>query len=202
MPGIEQTGSLIEANVIEEASNLEIFDVKGAQVRFGSIFENEKAVVVFIRHFFCGQYVSQLASVRQDALKDAGVKIVVVGCGEWKLIDNYKETTSFQGDIYADPTRKLYHALGMTIETLNQTPAGQEKRSYLQDGLFTNVLKSIKRGPLKNPMHIGKQGNLSQLGGEFVFGPGSQCVFSSRMQHTEDHVEVTDLMKEVGVAFP
>lgn len=38
----------------------------------------------------CQQYVSQLASVRQDALKDAGAKIVVIGCGEWKLIENYK----------------------------------------------------------------------------------------------------------------
>ena len=53
MPGIEQTGSLIEAKAIEEASNLEIFDVKGAQVRFGSIFENEKAVVVFISALKC-----------------------------------------------------------------------------------------------------------------------------------------------------
>ena len=55
MPGIEQTGSLIEANVIGEASNLEIFGVKGAQVRFGSIFENEKAVVVFIRALKCSR---------------------------------------------------------------------------------------------------------------------------------------------------
>ena len=28
-------------------------------------------------------------------------------------------------------------------------------------------------GPLKNPTLMGKQGNLSQLGGDFIFGPGT-----------------------------
>jgi hypothetical protein len=31
---------------------------------------------------------------------------------------------------------------------------------------------SLQRGPLKNPSHIGKQGNISQLGGDFILGPG------------------------------
>ena len=30
----------------------------------------------------------------------------------------------------------------------------------------------MQNGPIKNPSHFGKQGNLSQLGGDFVFGPG------------------------------
>jgi hypothetical protein len=29
-----------------------------------------------------------------------------------------------------------------------------------------------QKGPLSNPMDIGKQGPYSQLGGEFVLGPG------------------------------
>lgn len=43
-----------------------------------------------------------------------------------------------------------------------------------------------QRGPLKNPSLIGKQGKLSQLGGDFIFGPGNTCSFASRMRHTED----------------
>lgn len=56
---------------ILEASNLDIFDKQGSKVRFGSLYEKEKAVVVFISesspapeimshpeihpgHFFCG----------------------------------------------------------------------------------------------------------------------------------------------------
>ncbi|TFY73429.1 hypothetical protein EWM64_g10583, partial [Hericium alpestre] len=92
------------------------------------------------------QYVAQIAQVPQDALKNASVNIAVMGCGEWKLIQNYKDMTGFQGEIYADPERKLYHALGMTTENLQSTPAGEKKRSYLTDGLVKNVLNSICAG--------------------------------------------------------
>lgn len=45
--------------------------------------------------------------------------------------------------IFADPTRQLYHALGMNIETLGTTPAEQQKRSYLTMGRFANAMHSI-----------------------------------------------------------
>ena len=31
----------------------------------------------------------QLASVRKDALEEANTRLVVIGCGDWKLIKNY-----------------------------------------------------------------------------------------------------------------
>lgn len=34
---------------LERVANLEIEDAKGEKVKFGSLFENEKVVVVFIR---------------------------------------------------------------------------------------------------------------------------------------------------------
>jgi hypothetical protein len=52
------------------------------------------------------------------------------------------EDTEFQGDIYANPDRKLYDALGM-VSNLQATPKGEEKRSYLKRGLLDNVLWSI-----------------------------------------------------------
>ncbi|TFY55937.1 hypothetical protein EVG20_g9131 [Dentipellis fragilis] len=148
------------------------------------------------------QYVAQIAAVPEEKLKDASVHVSIVGCGDWKLIQDYKDTTGFKGEIFADPDRTLYRALGMTTETLKGTPSGEKRRSYLKEGILKNALTSIWRGPLKSPQHIGKQGNISQLGGEFIFGPGKSCSFASRMKNTEDHVEVADLMKSVGVAFP
>ena len=35
------------------------------------------------------QYVMQLASVRKDALEAANTRLVIIGCGDWKLIKNY-----------------------------------------------------------------------------------------------------------------
>ncbi|KAJ6589929.1 AhpC/TSA antioxidant enzyme-domain-containing protein [Mycena vulgaris] len=193
--------TLPEVSVLELASKCEVDDATGATVAFGSIFAEQKTVVVFIRHFFCGGYVEQLASVPATTLESAGTKIAVIGCGEWKAIPNYAETTGFRGPIYADPTLKLYHTLGMDIQNLAGTPAGQNKPSYITMGPLSNAWKSIKTGPLKNPTLIGKQGNISQLGGDFVLGPGQSCSFAHRMQHTEDHIEVVDLMKTAGVTM-
>jgi len=192
-----------DENTITEAAELEIFDVKGDKVKFGSIFV-EKTIVVFIRHFFCGAcqlFVESLASVPKEALDQAGTRIVVVGCGEYNAIATYAETTHFTGPIYADPSRKLYHTLGMDIENLATTPANEEKRSYLTMGLFSTTIMSIWRGPIKNPTLIGKQGNISQLGGDFIFGPGNTCSLASRMRHTQDHIEVADLVKAAGVVL-
>jgi hypothetical protein len=79
----------------------------------------------------------------------------------------------------------------MTMESLELTPAGEEKKSYVRTGFLSNVMQSIwvrimlhailepfiiyteqQTGPIKNPSLIGKQGKLSQLGGDFIFGPG------------------------------
>ncbi|KAI1794684.1 AhpC/TSA antioxidant enzyme-domain-containing protein [Ganoderma leucocontextum] len=190
--------------VLTTAAALNVYDDTGNEVSFGSLIKDQKTIVVFIRHFWCGscqQYVIQLASVRKEALEQASARLVVIGCGDWKLIKEYCGLTDFKGGMYADPSRKLYHAFGL-IETLDRTPDDQEKRSYLGKSFIGNLVSSIWEGPLKHPQHLGKQGHISQLGGDFVFGPGETCTYASRMKHTEDHVEVEELMKEAAVAYP
>ncbi|KAI0726835.1 AhpC/TSA antioxidant enzyme-domain-containing protein [Fomitopsis betulina] len=199
MHAIPPTGA-----TLAEIANHVVYDWQGRTADFGALIRDQKTVVAFIRHFFCGscqqQYVTQLAQVKPESLQQAGVRIVVIGCGEWQLIQNYRETTGFIGDVYANPSRSLYKALGL-VENLQKTPAGQNKRSYLKKGLLSNIFQSIMQGPLKSPLHIGKQGDIQQNGGEFVFGPGETCSFASRMRHTEDHVEVADLLCAAGVTF-
>jgi hypothetical protein len=54
----------------------------------------------------------------------------------------HAEDTKFQGEIYANPDRKLYDNLGM-ISNLQLTTGGEEKRSYLKRGFLNNTLWSI-----------------------------------------------------------
>jgi hypothetical protein len=54
-----------------------------------------------------------------------------------------QETAKFNGQVFADPTRKLYHALGMNIETMARTPKGEQRRSYLSPGFVSNAIQSI-----------------------------------------------------------
>ncbi|KAH8997130.1 AhpC/TSA antioxidant enzyme-domain-containing protein [Lactarius hatsudake] len=199
----EQSPPAIDAKALETATDIHVFDKKGGKVRFGDIFNDQKTIVVFIRAYYATraamrayihQYVSQLAT-------EASTKIVVVGCGDWSLIEGYQKNTGFKGELYANPDRKLYDTLGL-VSNLQTTPKGEERRSYLTRSLLSGTLWSIWRGPLKNPLNVGKQGNISQNGGDFVFGPGASCSYSSRMKHTEDHVEVSELMKAAGVSYP
>ncbi|KZT73400.1 hypothetical protein DAEQUDRAFT_703823 [Daedalea quercina L-15889] len=187
---------------VAEATKLIVYDSQGNSIEFGNLIRHQKTVVVFIRHFFCGscqQYVMQLALVPPESLQQAGARLVVIGCGEWQPIQNYCETTGFKGEMYADPSRALYKIFGLA-ENLDGTPTGEERRSYLTKGVLSNAVQSTWKA-LKVPRLIGKQGKISQLGGDFIFGPGETCSFASRMHHTEDHVEVGDLMRAAGLAY-
>jgi len=189
---------------LKEAADLQVFDETGLEMPFGALVRGQKTIVVFIRHFnccVCQDYVSQLSGVRKDALEEAGVKLMIVGCGDCQVIKTYKRTTSFPYDAYADPTKSLYIALGMTRRTLARTPAGQEKKSYVKTTVVGYITRGIF-GSLKTPQHLLRAGDISQLGGEFIFDKGFQVSFVSRMKHTADHVEVADLMKAACVAYP
>lgn len=98
--------------------------------------------------------------------------------------------------VYSDSTRQIYSLLGMTHRTLDP---GQ-KPAYTKHGIATSTILSMRRNmamPLKNP------GELSGLGGEFVFGPGrNECTFAHRMRHTRDHAELSDILKAIGIPLP
>ncbi|TCD63781.1 hypothetical protein EIP91_004964 [Steccherinum ochraceum] len=206
---------VLEVDALENAKKLKVRDVDGTEFTFGSLIEKQDSIVVFIRHFFCGNcqyYTRQLAAIKPDALEKANKQLFIVGCGEPHLIKYYVRQTGFKGPIYADPSRTIFQTLGL-IENLATTPKREPKKSYLPSSYVMSVLSSIwmkltdsinfdQQGPLKNPQDIGKSGKISQLGGEFIFTKDGQCTFGWRMRHTEDHFEVADLMREAGIEYP
>lgn len=109
--------------------------------------------------------MSQLASVRDEALNMAHKKLVIIGCGDYQPIKHYcgtvlyqilwsstlttaqlehhPENTGYKGLIYADPSRELYQIFNLT-ENLDLTPKGQEKKSYVADkSYWGNFFSSI-----------------------------------------------------------
>ena len=53
---------------IASVSKLEVRDEKGNAVTFGSLFENRKTVVIFIRGWFCNQCTFSAQRVRRSLL--------------------------------------------------------------------------------------------------------------------------------------
>ena len=75
-----------------------------------------KTIVFFIRHFWCGQCqdytLASLALLDPVAIAKAGIRIVVISNGSWKIIKSYRRILSCPFPIYVDGPRKLYRLMG------------------------------------------------------------------------------------------
>jgi len=123
-----------------QASGLFVRDEEGQLVCFGDFLphphsppssmpgdvpagtENEtlppitKTVVFFIRSFWCGQCqdytIASLASIDPVAVRRAGVRVVVISIGNYKVIKAYRRILKCPFPLYVDGPRKLYGLLG------------------------------------------------------------------------------------------
>ena len=199
--------SLLQLNY---AACLPIIGENGEQITFGSLFESQRTIVVFIRHFWCPlcqDYMSSINSfIRPEMIcntcesdddgheetirgidHDPGtrVRFVVISNGAHGMIAKYRQIFGLSFKLYTDPSLAVYQALGMDndrrvkhhneqthreISEKNSNinkPGGYVKHS-LMGGIAMVVVRAFKVGmPVWE-----KGGDIDQLGGEFVFGPG------------------------------
>lgn len=162
---------------LEQAFEHEIYTSDGKSVQFGSLFVSVQAhqsvLVIFIRHFFCGncqEYVRRLSCPESPfhPTKPAAQRptLIIIGPGSPSLISSYLTLTECPFAIYADPSTRLYDILGMH-RTLSMGP---KKPEYIQHSIFGNAVKSawqILRRVGNGDANSG--GNLDVNGGEFLF---------------------------------
>ena len=190
------------------ASHLVIAE-SGVRVTFGSLFAEQRTIVIFIRHFWCPlcqDYMSSVRSVvRPDVLRSpdalgaesgSAAKLVVISNGSHGMISKYKQIFRMPFEMYTDPTLAVYNTLGMargregdhptcssaTCGVSPQESAGSEKQKkkggkicnggYVKHGTMGGIVMVLVRA-IKVGMPLWeKGGDVAQLGGEFVFGPG------------------------------
>jgi hypothetical protein len=113
-----------------EAGTLFLRDEDGELVCFGDMFPKvpdaaqpgepappvPRTVVFFIRSFWCGQcqdyMFASLSQLDPEAVEKAGIRVIVVGTGSWKIIKSYRKLFKCPFPIYVDGPRKLYSLLG------------------------------------------------------------------------------------------
>ena len=140
----------------------------------------------YLRALSAGIPPSSLASLTPPT------SIVIIGCGQPELIPMYIRETSCPYPIYADPTRALYHKLGMT-QTLS---LGPKTPSYIQKPFLTLIIEGFYKGLLsgKNMLSGGAQ---RQVGGDFMFEAGT-VTWCKRMRNTRDHAEIPEIKQHLG----
>lgn len=115
-----------------------------------------------------------------QVLSQAGVKLSIIGCGDWEMIEGYKselvvnlkflrgslarrsdvpdlpqEILSLECDVYANPSGSLYQILGMRQSSKVKTDI---RNFYIQGGFLSMVARSVK-----NALAMG---NVTKNGGE------------------------------------
>jgi peroxiredoxin len=187
-------------SVPSEAISLPVLDSNGTSHQFSTLYttngENQQTLVIFIRHFFCGsckEYVCALSEedgITPNELSACNKHLVIIGCGQPNLIEQYTKDTTCPFPIYADPTQKIYAAFGM-IRTLS---LGDKKPDYIKSSFLSNIAKSaVSQFSAGSSMFQG--GDIQQAGGEYLINEQGNILWSHNMNNTRDHVEVKELRK-------
>lgn len=186
---------------LETVSQIPVYDKDNKPRSFGSLWSGptaigERQLIIFVRHFYCGACQAYLKALTKTITPQSyftmpiPTSITVIGCGGTNMITPYKEYTGCPFPIYADPTRALYHALGMswTMDFGNKRP------DYMKDisipkwiyGQMVQANEQVSKQGMRMAM---KSGHWLQIGGEFLF-ENEEVIWCNRMKHFRDHAEI------------
>ncbi|KAF9818580.1 hypothetical protein IEO21_02685 [Rhodonia placenta] len=188
---------------LKHAASLPVVAQNGIRVQFGELFKSRRTVICFLRHFWCPADQDYMYSVAREvdpeALRHAGLDLVFVGLGSPAMIKSYKQIWRMPFLIYTDPTLRLHAALGMTRRTQD---AGSEfeRGEYARHGPLGG-LAMVVRNAIRVGMPVWeKGGDVTQLGGEFVLGPGPTCLYTHRMRTTRSHAPILHVLSAAGLS--
>lgn len=190
---------------IYEASLIPVWDKDGHKVAFGKLFEDQVTIVIFIRHFWCPMCQDYMKSIVKELepgrLAQSRVKLIVIGCGDPAMIKSYNDKiVKSPFEMYTDPKLILFTALGMTLKSTDGGPE-ERKGKYIKHGTFMGTLNVIGRALMSMTpgVLVKKGGDIKQLGGEFILGPGLRCRFAHRMSTTRNHTAIREVVINAGV---
>ncbi|KAK2899205.1 hypothetical protein QQF64_031262 [Cirrhinus molitorella] len=183
---------------ISDVSDCLIFDRHGVPKTFDSLFEHNKAIIVFLRNFLCytcKEYVEDLGKIPQNMLQESNVRLVVIGQSSWCHIEGFSSLTGYPHEIYVDPERQIYKKLGMRRgETYMETPSSSP---HVKSSLLVGSLKSMWRA-MTSPV-FDFQGDPLQQGGALIVGPGPEVHFAHFDMNRLDHMPINWLLQLAGL---
>ncbi|PHH74851.1 hypothetical protein CDD80_2788 [Ophiocordyceps camponoti-rufipedis] len=224
----EVSKELPSDEAIRRTEEYVLLDRDGRTHTFRSLYSGHnvarRVLVVFVRHFFCGNCQEFLRSlvdaISPEALLQLPIStfIVVIGCGDPALIEMYADATACPFPIYTDPKGGLYDELGM-VKTL----ALGSRPAYMRKSMTRGIVDSIGQALRSVPSGLAlRSGDHRQVGGEFLFEPfevttpaaeerkeverigefepeRKRVSWCHRMGSTRDHAEIPEIMDVLGL---
>ncbi|KAM3141688.1 hypothetical protein pb186bvf_006293 [Paramecium bursaria] len=177
-----------------------ILNYKSQPISIQDIIKSQaRTLLVFVRHFNCFVCRDQIkalgSTIQQNELKNANTQIVVVACSKADAIQDFSKDTGFSEDyIYVNPDLKTYQAFGLERakgfgDLKGNGGVNQDTTSGTLSGFAWSFWKTISRG---------QQGDVYQLGGEFLINSEGDVLFAKANKSSQDYLsakEVRELLK-------
>jgi peroxiredoxin len=172
---------------LAQLEDVHLKDSDGDEHRLGDLWAEQPVIVVFLRHFGC-HLCREHACILRDRYAEAterGAEIVAIGTGSVRYAEAFKRDEGVPFLVLVDDDAEAANAAAI--------------RSVTPFGLFSprswpGAWRARQAG---HQVHkAGKR--VTQLGGTFVLGAGSQVRFEHVDQHTADHAD----LEQVFAALP
>ncbi|XP_032070515.1 peroxiredoxin-like 2C [Thamnophis elegans] len=172
-------------------------DAVGNRIPFGTLYKEQKTIVIFLRHFLCyicKEYVEDLGKIPKKFLQDANVRLVIIGQSAHHHIRPFCNLTGYPHEIYVDPRREIYKILGMKR---GESSSSAVHSPHVKSSLLSGSIKSMWRAMTSPAFDF--QGDPAQQGGTFILGPGDEIHFAHLDQNRSDHIPINNILQLAGV---
>lgn len=116
---------------------------------------------------------------KADEFESLGARVVVIGNGPPRYIDDFRRTTNYDGELFTDPSREVYRACGFV----------RGVRKTLNRASFGAAVKAFRNGYRQSRT----QGDPWQQGGAVIVAPPSKVIDYQRSRHAGDHASLRSL---------
>ncbi|KAF5343981.1 hypothetical protein D9758_012901 [Tetrapyrgos nigripes] len=163
--------TLPTVSTVQYAASLCVRSETDLVVPFGSLFSNRKTILTLARYPLCQDYMFSISrNVSPEVLAQNGIF-----------------RTPFS--VYTDRTHAVY---------LQTTEAGP-RSEYIRHGAISGI-GMLLANAVKARMSVWKAGgDISQIEGEFIFGPDFQCSYVHRMRYTRSHDPILDVVRAAAI---
>lgn len=171
---------------MREIADAVLVDDKGEDVVVGSVWQDQPAAVVFLRHFgctFCREHAAELQE-RFDEIEDAAGTAVAIGMGTPAHAAEFRRMSGIEFPLLVAPDTSLHEDAGLTR------------------GNWFRVLRPIGSIARNLPRYGAKltDTDMSQLGGTFVVAPGGRVLYAQRAKTSADNAPIDDVIGAIRAA--
>ena len=160
-----------------------------------SLFSTRRIVLLFLRHVgcvFCHAFLSYYNSYMEE-LRDAGVTLVAVTLGSVEQAKILAERVGWKGEMYTETEGR-----GGVYEGYVRWKLGKKGKEVITEATNRKVEELEEEGFWSSPHLAGDEkewaGDIFQLGGVFVMGPGNTCSYSFRSEYAGHMPNMDDVI--------